>query len=122
MSIPYPAERSARLSMRIAPDALETIREAAIAQQQDITGFVLGAAMDRARAVVLEERALRARLEERALRAGPADTASADVAKADVAKADDDFDNDVANDDRWLFPEMAPMVREAWRALGLSSQ
>jgi len=49
MSIPYPAERTARLNMRIAPDALETIREAAIAQQQDITGFALGAAMDRAR-------------------------------------------------------------------------
>ena len=113
MSIPYPAERSARLSMRIAPDALETIREAAILQQQDITGFVLGAAMDRARAVVLEERKLRARLEERALRAGSAETAPAD---------DDDFDNDVADDDRWLFPEMAPMVREAWRALGLPSQ
>jgi hypothetical protein len=99
--------------MRIAPDALETIREAAIAQQQDITGFVLGAAMDRARAVVLEERALRAGLEECALRAGSAETAPAD---------DDDFDNDVADDDRWLFPEMAPMVREAWRALGLPSQ
>ena len=113
MSIPYPAERSARLSMRIAPDALETIREAAIAQQQDITGFVLGAAMDRARAVVLEERALRAGLEECALRAGSAETAPAD---------DDDFDNDVADDNRWLFPEMAPMVREAWRALGLPSQ
>lgn len=113
MSIPYPAEHSARVSMRIAPDALETIREAAIAQQQDITGFVLGAAMDRARAVVLEERKLRARLEERALRAGSAETAPAD---------DDDFDNDVADDNRWLFPEMAPMVREAWRALGLPSQ
>jgi len=113
MSVPYPAERSARVSMRIAPDALETIREAAILQQQDITGFVLGAAMDRARAVVLEERKLRARLEERALRAGSAETAPAD---------DDDFDNDVADDDRWLFPEMAPMVREAWRALGLPSQ
>ena len=113
MSVPYPAERSARVSMRIAPDALETIREAAIAQQQDITGFVLGAAMDRARAVVLEERKLRARLEERALRAGSAETAPAD---------DDDFDNDVADDNRWLFPEMAPMVREAWRELGLPSQ
>ena len=113
MSIPYPAERSARVSMRIAPDALETIREAATLQQQDITGFVLGAAMDRARAVVLEERKLRARLEERALRAGSAETAPAD---------DDDFDNDVADDNRWLFPEMAPMVREAWRALGLPSQ
>jgi len=99
--------------MRIAPDALETIREAATLQQQDITGFVLGAAMDRARAVVLEERKLRARLEERALRAGSAETAPAD---------DDDFDNDVADDNRWLFPEMAPMVREAWRALGLPSQ
>ena len=113
MSVPYPAERSARVSMRIAPDALETIREAAILQQQDITGFVLGAAMDRARAVVLEERKLRARLEERALRAGSAETAPAD---------DDDFDNDVADDKRWLFPELAPMVREAWRALGLPSQ
>jgi hypothetical protein len=99
--------------MRIAPDALETIREAATLQQQDITGFVLGAAMDRARAVVLEERKLRARLEERALRAGSAETAPAD---------DDDFDNDVADDNRWLFPEMAPMVREAWRELGLPSQ
>ena len=107
MSIPYPAERSARLSMRIAPDALETIREAAIAQQQDITGFVLGAAMDRARAVVLEERALRA---------GPADTAP-----ADVAKADDDFD-DGFDDNRWLFPELAPMARAAWRALGSPRQ
>ena len=113
MSVPYPAERSARVSMRIAPDALETIREAATLQQQDITGFVLGAAMDRARAVVLEERKLRARLEERALRAGSAETAPAD---------DDDFDNDVADDNRWLFPEMAPMVREAWRELGLPSQ
>ena len=118
MSVPYPAERSARVSMRIAPDALETIREAAIAQQQDITGFVLSAAMDRARAVVLEERALRARLEECALRAGSAETATAGTAPAD----DDDFDNDVADDNRWLFPEMAPMVREAWRALGLPSQ
>ena len=113
MSVPYPAERSARVSMRIAPDALETIREAATLQQQDITGFVLGAAMDRARAVVLEERKLRARLEERALRAGSAETAPAD---------DDDFDNDVADDDRWLFPEMAPMAREAKRALGSPGQ
>ena len=108
MSIPYPAERSARLSMRIAPDALETIREAAIAQQQDITGFVLGAAMDRARAVVLEERALRA---------GPADTAS-----ADVAKADDDFDDGADSDDSGLIPEFAQMAREAWRALGSPRQ
>jgi uncharacterized protein (DUF1778 family) len=38
--------------MRIDPEALTTIREAAAAQQQDVTSFVLGAAMDRARTVV----------------------------------------------------------------------
>ena len=43
---------TARLNMRIDPEALTTIREAAAAQQQDVTSFVLGAAMDRARTVV----------------------------------------------------------------------
>ena len=105
MSIPYPAERSARLSMRIAPDALGTIREAAIAQQQDITGFVLGAAMDRARAVVLEERALRA---------GPADVAQANENLDDAL---DDYD-----DGLWHFPELAQMAREARRALNSPGQ
>ncbi len=47
-----PTAATARLNMRIAPDALTTIREAAAAQQQDVTSFVLGAALDRARAVV----------------------------------------------------------------------
>jgi len=51
-------DRSARLNMRISPDALESIREAASAQQQDVTSFVLGAAMERARAVLVEERLL----------------------------------------------------------------
>ena len=96
MYIPDPAERSARLSMRIAPDALETIREAAIAQQQDITGFVLGAAMDRARGVVLEERALRA--------------GSADAARTDYEYAD-------YEDDLRLGPELAQWAREGRRAL-----
>src|SRR5665647_2816060 len=41
-------DRSARLNMRISPDALESIREAASAQQQDVTSFVLGAAMEQA--------------------------------------------------------------------------
>jgi uncharacterized protein (DUF1778 family) len=45
--------------MRIAPDALDTIREAAAAQQQDVTSFVLGAAMERAREVLVQERVLR---------------------------------------------------------------
>lgn len=55
---PTPADRSARLNVRIAPRALDTIRRAAAAQQQDVTSFVLGAAMERARAVLVEEGAL----------------------------------------------------------------
>ncbi len=55
---PTPADRSARLHMRIAPQALDTIRRAAAAQQQDVSSFVLGAAMERARAVLVEEGAL----------------------------------------------------------------
>lgn len=51
-------DRSARLNMRISPRALETIRRAATAQQQDVSSFVLGAAMERARAVLVEEGAL----------------------------------------------------------------
>lgn len=53
-----PADRSARLNMRIAPEALDTLREAAAAQQQDVTSFVLGAAMERARSVLMEQRVM----------------------------------------------------------------
>lgn len=52
-------DRTARLNMRIAPDALDTIREAAAAQQQDVTSFVLGAAMERARDVLMSDRVMR---------------------------------------------------------------
>lgn len=58
-STTHTSDRSGRLSMRIAPDALDTIREAAAAQQQDVTSFVLGAAMDRARVVLMEDRVMR---------------------------------------------------------------
>jgi uncharacterized protein (DUF1778 family) len=51
--------KSARINLRLSPDALETIRAAASVQQQDLTSFVLGAAMERARAVVAEDRILR---------------------------------------------------------------
>ncbi|SDD83957.1 Uncharacterized conserved protein, DUF1778 family [Sanguibacter gelidistatuariae] len=51
--------RDSRLNMRIGTDALEIIREAASSQQQDVTSFVLGAAMERARSVLVEERILR---------------------------------------------------------------
>lgn len=53
------SSRDSRLNMRIATDALEAIREAASAQQQDVTSFVLGAAMERARSILVEERILR---------------------------------------------------------------
>ena len=52
------ADRSARLNMRISPEAIETLREAAAAQQQDVTSFVLGAAMERARSVLMEQRVM----------------------------------------------------------------
>lgn len=52
------APRSARLDMRLSAEALATIREAATAQQQDVTSFVLGAALDRARDVLIDERVL----------------------------------------------------------------
>jgi uncharacterized protein (DUF1778 family) len=58
MSIPETG-RSARLNMRISPEAVELIRSAAEKQQQDVTAFVLGAAMERARAILLEEQVLR---------------------------------------------------------------
>jgi uncharacterized protein (DUF1778 family) len=48
--------RSERLNMRISPDALALVRRAAARQQQDLSGFVLGAAMDRARRVLFEDR------------------------------------------------------------------
>jgi len=51
-------QRNARLDMRLSAEALATIREAAAVQQQDVTSFVLGAAMDRAREVLINERVL----------------------------------------------------------------
>lgn len=50
--------RSERLNMRVSPEALATIREAAAAQQQDVSAFVLGAAMEHARDVLLRDRVL----------------------------------------------------------------
>lgn len=53
-----PTKRTDRLNLRIAPEALDTIRQAAAAQQQDVTSFVLGAAMERAREVLLQDQVL----------------------------------------------------------------
>lgn len=56
--MPTASARSERLNMRLSPDALATIREAAAAQQQDVSAFVLGAAMEHAREVLLRDRVL----------------------------------------------------------------
>jgi uncharacterized protein (DUF1778 family) len=48
-----------RVNLRLSTDALNTIREAAAAQGQDITSFMTSAAMDRARVILAEERLLR---------------------------------------------------------------
>ncbi len=50
------ALRTARLSMRLTPDALAKLREAAILRQQDLTSFVLGSALDRASEIIALER------------------------------------------------------------------
>lgn len=51
--------RSARLNMRISPEALELLKAAASRQEQDLSAFVLGTAMERARAILLEDHVLR---------------------------------------------------------------
>ncbi|TDN91411.1 uncharacterized protein (DUF1778 family) [Microbacterium sp. BK668] len=51
--------RSARLNMRISPEALELLKAAAAKQEQDLSAFVLGTAMERARAILLEDHVLR---------------------------------------------------------------
>lgn len=51
--------KSARINLRLNPESLETIRAAAGLQEQDLTSFVLGAAMERARTVLAEDRLLR---------------------------------------------------------------
>ncbi|WAB82531.1 DUF1778 domain-containing protein [Microcella daejeonensis] len=47
-----------RINMRISTEALDQIRDAARLQGQDVTAFVLGAAMANARQVLLEDRVL----------------------------------------------------------------
>jgi uncharacterized protein (DUF1778 family) len=51
--------KSARVNLRLNAESLELIRAAASVQQQDLTSFVLGAAMERARTVLAEDRLLR---------------------------------------------------------------
>lgn len=53
-----------RINMRVSEDNLALIRSAAEHSGQDMTSFVLGAALDRARRVVLEARATRLTADE----------------------------------------------------------
>lgn len=50
MEVTEKARRSARLNMRLTPDELLAIREAAQREGKDVTTFVLSAALDRVRA------------------------------------------------------------------------
>ena len=50
---------SQRINMRVSAENRDLIREASEANGQDMTSFVLGAALDRARQVVLESRVTR---------------------------------------------------------------
>lgn len=68
--------KTERLNLRCSADALTTLREAAELQGQDLTSFVMGAALDRARTVLAEDLILRLDLAEvlqleRALDAAP---------------------------------------------------
>ena len=56
--------KTERLNLRCSEDTLSMLREAAEAQGQDVTSFILGASLDRARAVLAEDRALRLSMSE----------------------------------------------------------
>ena len=51
--------KTERINLRMSSEALATVREAASLQGQDMTSFVMGAALERARVVLAEDRLLR---------------------------------------------------------------
>jgi len=53
------SSKSERLNLRCSEETLMTLREAAQIQDQALTSFILGSALDRARAVLAEDRVLR---------------------------------------------------------------
>ena len=52
------ATKAQKINMRISNDALQQLREAASLNQQDLTSFVLGAALAQARKVMIESRTI----------------------------------------------------------------
>lgn len=59
IAVSSPTAKPERVNFRLSTEALETIKEAARVQGQDVTSFMTGAALDRARAVLAEDRLLR---------------------------------------------------------------
>jgi uncharacterized protein (DUF1778 family) len=53
------SQRSARLNMRISPEALYDLKFAASINHQDLSSFVLGVALERAREIIAEDQIIR---------------------------------------------------------------
>jgi len=51
--------KNERINLRVSHTSLQTVRDAAALQGQDLTSFVMGAALDRARSVLAEDLLLR---------------------------------------------------------------
>lgn len=49
-------QRNARLNMRVSVSARDDLKAAAELAQQDLSAFILGAAMDKAREILMEDR------------------------------------------------------------------
>jgi hypothetical protein len=93
------AYRTARLSVRLSQAALVRIREAAILRQQDLTSFVLGAALDRASEIVALERGTR-----------PPAAPGPDESEPPVVRDPDDPDDELWDDYR--VAREPPVMRE----------
>lgn len=79
--------KTERINLRCGEDSLTLLREAAELQGQDLTSFVLGASLDRARAVLAEERVLR-------------------LSPAELAQVEDALDAEAS-----VNPQLAALVR-----------
>ena len=55
MTVTKLSARTARLNMRISPEALVTLQAAAASLQQDVSSFVLGTAVAKAREVLKDD-------------------------------------------------------------------
>jgi hypothetical protein len=108
------APKTARLYLRLSPAALAHLRRAADLRQQDLTSFVLGAALDRASEVSTAERlAVERRAREQAPRPEP-DEVPYPVIVRDPSDPDDDLWDDERVTREPL--DLQPLVVETLRA------